>query len=114
MQLFHANVCTALPHQEVLPHHVPIWRTTLPFLIKPLAEDSLIAHHELAIVMTHWEHDLVEHALIDPKPCKFGDVVGIDLTFPIVEVGVQMGGWSRACCIATTYPAWDKALPCIR
>ena len=86
MGLFHASVHTALHHQEVLPHHVPIWCTNLPFLVKPLAEDPLIAHHELAIVMTHCEHDLVrvEHTLIDPKPCEFGNVVGIDLTFPIV------------------------------
>ncbi len=84
LQLFHASVHTALQHQEVLPHHVPIWCTNLPFLVKPLAKDPLIAHHELAIVMTHCEHDLVEHALIDHKPCKFGNVVGIDLTFPIV------------------------------
>ena len=84
MGLFHASVHTALQHQEVLPHHVPIWCTNLPFLVKPLAEDPLIAHHELAIVKTHCEHDLVEHTLIDPKPCEFGNVVGIDLTFPIV------------------------------
>ncbi len=50
----------------------------------PLAEDPLISHHELVIVMTHCEHDLVEHGLIDPEPCKFYDVVGIDLTFPII------------------------------
>ncbi len=61
-----------------LPHHVPIWNTDQPFLIKPLAEDPLIAHHKLIIVMTHCEHDLVEHTLIDPKLCKIGDVVGID------------------------------------
>ncbi len=84
MRLFHASVHTALQHQEVLSHHVPIWRTNLHFLVKPLAKDPLIAQHKLAIVMTHCEHDLVEHALIDPKPCKFGDDVGIDLTFPIV------------------------------
>jgi hypothetical protein len=81
--------------------------------VKPLAEDALIAHHELVIVMTHCEHDLVECALIDPKPCKFGDVVGIDLKFPIVYVGAQMGRWSCACHIAKKYPAWGKALPCI-
>ncbi len=75
---------TALQHQEVLPHRVPIWCTDLPSLIKPLVEDLLIAHHKLVIVITHCEHDLDEHALIDPKPCKFGDVIGIDLTFPIV------------------------------
>jgi hypothetical protein len=57
---------------------------TLPFFIKPLAEDQLIAHLELVIVITLCEHDLVEHALIDPKACKFGNVVGIDLTLPIV------------------------------
>ncbi len=84
MQLFHVSAHTALQHQEVLPHHVPIWHTNVPFLVKPLPKDPLIAHHKLAIVMTHCEHDLVEHALIDPKPCKFGDVVGIDLTFPII------------------------------
>ncbi len=84
MQLFHASAHTALQLQEVIPHHVLIRHTNLPSLVKPLAEDPLIAHHELAIVMTHCEHDLVEHALIDPKPCKFGNVVGIDLTFPIV------------------------------
>ncbi len=81
--LFHASVHTALQHQEVLAHHVPIWCTNLPFLVKPLAKDPLIPHHELAIVTTHCEHDLVEHALIDSKPCEFGNVVGIDLTFPI-------------------------------
>ncbi len=68
----------------VLPHHVPIWRTNLPFLFKPLAKDPLIENHELVIVMTHCEHDLVEHALIDPKPRKFGNIVGIGLTSPIV------------------------------
>ncbi len=52
--------------------------------MKPLAEDPLIAHHKLGIVMTHCEHDLVEHALIDTKHYKFGNVVGIDLTFPII------------------------------
>ncbi len=56
----------------------------MPFLVKPLAKDPLIAHHELANGMTHCENDLVEHTLIDPKPCKSGNVVGIDLTFPIV------------------------------
>ncbi len=60
-----------------------VQRTHLPFLVKSLAEDPLLAHHKLAIVMTHCEH-LVEHALIDPKPCKFGDIVGIDLTLPFV------------------------------
>ncbi len=84
MGLFHASVHTALQHQEVLPHHVPIWCTNLPFLVKPLAKDPLIAHLKLAIVKTHCEHDLVEHTLIDPKLCEFGKVVGIDLTFPIV------------------------------
>ncbi len=69
---------TALQHQEGLPHHVPIWSTNLPFLVKPLAKDPLIAQHKLAIVMTHCEHDLVEHAHIDPKPCEFSNVVGID------------------------------------
>ncbi len=38
LQLFHASVHTALYHQEVLPHHIPIWRTNLPFLVKPLAK----------------------------------------------------------------------------
>ncbi len=57
---------------------------TCLFLIKPLAKDSLTTRHECVIAMTHYEHDLVERALIDPKHCKFGDVVGIDLTLPIV------------------------------
>ena len=51
----------------------------------PLAKDSLNTHHERVIAMTHYEHDLVERALIDPKHCNFGNVVGIDLTIlPIV------------------------------
>ncbi len=105
---------TALQHEEVLPHHILIWCTNLPFLVKPLAKDPLIAHHKFAIVTTHCEHDLVEHALIDPKLCKFGNVVGIvDLTFPVVYVDMQMGRRSRACRIATTYPSWDKVSPCI-
>jgi hypothetical protein len=74
----------SLQHQYVPPHHVPIWCTNLSFLVKPLAKDPLIANHKLAIMMTNCEHDLVEHALIDPNPCKCGNVVGIDLTFPIV------------------------------
>jgi hypothetical protein len=58
----------------------------VPFRVKPLAEDPLVAHHKLAIVMTHCEHDLVEDALIviDPKPCQFGDVIVIDSNNPIV------------------------------
>ncbi len=80
LRLFHASAHTALQHQEVLSHQVPIWHTNLPFLVKPLAKDPLIAHHELAVVMIHCKHDLVEHALINPKPCKFGEIVGIDLT----------------------------------
>jgi hypothetical protein len=76
LQLFHASAHTALQHQEGLPHHVPIWHTDLPFLVKPLAKDPLITHHKLAIVMTHCEHDLDEQPLIDPKPCKFGNVLG--------------------------------------
>ncbi len=78
--LFHASAHTTLQHQEVLPHHVPIWRTNLLFLVKPLSKDQLISHYKLGIVMTHCKYDLVEHILIDPKPCKFGNVVGIDLT----------------------------------
>ncbi len=84
LQLFHASAHAALQHREVLPHHNPIWRTNLPFLVKPLAKVPLIAHHELVIAITHCEHDLVQHTLIDPKPCKFCNVVEIDLTFPIV------------------------------
>jgi hypothetical protein len=84
LQLFHASAHTALQYQKALPHHLPIWRTGLPFLVKPLAEDPIITHHKLAIVMTHCEHDLVEHALVDPKLCKFGNIVGIDFTFPIL------------------------------
>ncbi len=84
MRLFHASAHAPLQHQEVRPHHVKIWRTNLPFLIKPLAKDSLTTCHERVIAMTHYEHDLVERALIDPKHCNFGDVVGIDLTLPIV------------------------------
>ena len=85
MQLFHASAHTALQHQDKLPHHIPIQLTNLPFLVKPLAKDPLIAPHELAILMTHCEHDLVEHALlIETKPCKFGDIVGIDRTLPIL------------------------------
>jgi hypothetical protein len=80
-----AIVSCKCPHSSSTPRgNVPIWRTNLPFFVKPLAKDPLIAHHKLAIVMTHCEYDLVEHALIDPKPCKFGNVIGIDLTFPIV------------------------------
>ncbi len=85
-----AIVSCKCPHSSSIqrgkryPHNVPIWRTNLPFLVKPLAENPLIAHHELAIVMTHCEHDLVGHALIDPKPCEFGNIFGIDLTFPTV------------------------------
>ncbi len=63
---------------------VKIWHTNLPFLTKPLAEDSLTTRHECVIAMTHYEHDLVERAFIDPKHCNFGNVVGIDLTLPIV------------------------------
>ncbi len=61
-----------------------IWCTNLPFLINPLAEDSLTTRHEREFAMTHYEHDLVERALIDPKHCNFGNVVQIDLTLPIV------------------------------
>ncbi len=74
-----AIVSCECPHSSSTPRG-----TNLPFLIKPLAEDPLTAHHKLVIVMIQCEHDLVEHALIDSKPCKFGNVVGIDLTFPIV------------------------------
>ncbi len=84
MRLFHASAHIPLPHQEVCPNHVQIWHTNLLFLIKPLAEDPLTTHHEDVIAMTHCEHDLVERALIDPKHCNFGNVVGIDLTLPIV------------------------------
>ncbi len=47
------------------------------------------------IVMTHCELDLVEHTLIDPKTCKFGDVIRIGMTLPIASVGAQMG--RRSC-----------------
>ena len=56
----------------------------LPSLIKPLAEDPVTSRQEHVIAITHCEHDLVERALFDPKHCKFGNVVGIDLTLPIV------------------------------
>ncbi len=46
--------------------------------------------------MTHCELDLVEHILIDPKTCKFVDVVRIGMTLPIVLVGAQMGRGSCA------------------
>ena len=39
--LFHVSAHTALQHWEVLPRHVPIWRTDLPFFIKTLAGDLL-------------------------------------------------------------------------
>ncbi len=94
---------TAVQHQEVLPHPVPICRTDLPFFVKPLAKDPLITHNELAIVIKHHEHDLVGHALIDPKPYKFSDVDWIEFTFPIVWVSEQMGGWSHACHIAKSH-----------
>ena len=51
----------------------------------------LIARRKCVIVMTHCELDLVEHTLIDPKTCKFGNVVRIGMTLPIVSVGAQMG-----------------------
>ncbi len=40
LQLFHASARTALQHQEVLHHHISIWHTNLPFLVKPLTEDQ--------------------------------------------------------------------------
>ncbi len=46
--------------------------------------DPLPTRHERVIAVTHYEHDHVEHALIDPKHCNFGNVVGIGLTLPIV------------------------------
>ena len=42
-----------------------------------------IPHNKLVIVMSHCEYDPVEHALIDPEPCEFDNVVRIDLIFPI-------------------------------
>ncbi len=76
MHLFNTKRCVLTTTKYGVP--------TLPFLIKPLAKDSLITHHERVIAMTHYEHDLVERALIDPKHCNFGHVVGIDITLPIV------------------------------
>ncbi len=84
LRLFHTSAHIALQHQDGLPPHVPIWCTDLPFLVKPLAEDPLIVHHKVAIANAHCQHDLVEHTLIDPKPCKFGNIVGIVLTLPII------------------------------
>jgi hypothetical protein len=87
---FIAIVSCEYPHSSSTPRWTSspspntAYQPAFPCKAKPLAKDPLIAHHELAIVMTHCEHDLVEHTLIDPKPCKFDDIVGIDLTLPTV------------------------------
>jgi hypothetical protein len=83
------TVSCECPHSSSTPRGTSSPRTNKAYqhafpCKKPLAKDPLIAHHELTILMTHYEHDLVEHALNDPKPCKFGNVVGIDLTLPII------------------------------
>jgi hypothetical protein len=61
-----------------------------------LRPHPLIACRKRAIVMTHCELDLVEHTLIDPKSCKFGNVVRIDMTLPIVFAETLEAEWKNA------------------
>ena len=44
----------------------------MPFLVKPLYKEQLIAHREHEVVTTHHWYGPFEHTRIDPEPCKFG------------------------------------------
>mmetsp|Transcript_19633 Transcript_19633/g.47153 ORF Transcript_19633/g.47153 Transcript_19633/m.47153 type:complete len:575 (+) Transcript_19633:232-1956(+) len=85
----------SLQRLQILPNYAAIVRPLLSFLIQPLPRYGLIASRERPIVMPQGLHDLAQNLLIDAQLRELGDVLGIRVSFPIGEVGVELVDGSR-------------------
>mmetsp|Transcript_19505 Transcript_19505/g.31909 ORF Transcript_19505/g.31909 Transcript_19505/m.31909 type:complete len:244 (+) Transcript_19505:226-957(+) len=74
---------------QVFTNRTPVMHSRLPLLIQSLPRDGLVRGSKRTIAMTQRHHHLVQDALFDAEVLELLDVLGIHVTFPIVQVAAQ-------------------------